>query len=308
MINRRNFVAGWSLLTVTAASPVAAVGQKPAIFEYQNAAAKRELAKLEKQIGGRLGVALTNASGGIALDYRGDERFAMCSTFKAPLAFALFDAAEKGYVDMKQSFAVSEKDLVPYAPFVEKQIAAKEMVTLEKLAKATVKISDNAAANLILKAIGGPEGFTDFIRRRGDTITRLDRIEPFLNENKVGDPRDTTSPIAFAQLMHGLMIAKSRPPNWGSVYDAMASSKTGLGRIRLGLPYGWPVGNKTGTAPDGLAYNDVAIFWPSFAGYEGDEPRFLTVYTDRPTASAVVVDRTIAQVAKIAAWIAPRLN
>ncbi|WP_109357121.1 class A beta-lactamase [Sphingorhabdus sp. EL138] len=307
-MNRRSFVTGSSLLTVSAASPFALSAQEPAVFKYQDAAARRELAKLEKRIGGRLGVALTDAKGDIALDHRGDERFAMCSTFKAPLAFALFDAADKGRVDVKKSFAVTENDLVPYAPFVEEQIAAKKMVTLEQLAKATVKSSDNAAANLILKAIGGPEAFTDFVRRRGDVITRLDRIEPFLNENKVGDPRDTTSPIAFAKLMHGMMSGKSRLTNWSIVYDAMASSKTGLGRIRLGLPYGWPVGNKTGTAGGGLAYNDVAIFWPSFAGYEGDEPRFLTVYTDRPTASAAIVDRTIAEVAKIAAWIAPRLN
>jgi len=308
MINRRNFIAGSSLLTATAASPVALAAQESSVFQYQNAAANRELARLEKRIGGRLGMALTDASGSIALAYRGDERFAMCSTFKAPLAFALFDAADQGKVDVKKSFRVTEDDLVPYAPFVEAQIAAKEMVTLEKLAHAAVKLSDNAAANLILKAIGGPEGFTNFIRRRGDTVTRLDRIEPFLNENKVGDPRDTSSPAAFAQLMHGMMAGQSRSPNWGIVYDAMASSKTGLARIRLGLPYGWPVGNKTGTAPDGLAYNDVAIFWPSFAGYEGDQPRFLTVFTDRPTAPAALVDRTIAEVAKVAAWIAPRLN
>ncbi len=307
-MNRRNFVTGSSLLTVSAASPFALSAQEPTVLKYQDAAARRELAKLEKRIGGRLGVALTDAKGGIALAHRGDERFAMCSTFKAPLAFALFDAADKGQVDVKKSFAVTEEDLVPYAPFVEEQIAAKKMVTLEQLAKATVKLSDNAAANLILKAIGGPEAFTNFVRRRGDTVTRLDRIEPFLNENKVGDPRDTTSPIAFAQLMHGMMSGKSRLANWSIVYDAMASSKTGLGRIRLGLPYGWPVGNKTGTAGDGLAYNDVAIFWPSFAGYGGDQPLFLTVYTDRPTASAALVDRTIAEVAKIAAWIAPRLN
>lgn len=307
-MNRRNFVTGSSLLTASAALPFALSAQEPAVLKYQDAAARRELAKLEKRIGGRLGVALTDAKGGIALAHRGDERFAMCSTFKAPLAFALFDAADKGQVDVKKSFAVTEEDLVPYAPFVEEQITAKKMVTLEQLAKATVKLSDNAAANLILKAIGGPEAFTNFVRHRGDTVTRLDRIEPFLNENKVGDPRDTTSPIAFAQLMHGMMSGKSRLANCSIVYDAMASSKTGLARIRLGLPYGWPVGNKTGTAGDGLAYNDVAIFWPSFAGYGGDQPLFLTVYTDRPTASAAIVERTIVEVAKIAAWIAPRQN
>ncbi|MEP3227488.1 MAG: class A beta-lactamase [Parasphingorhabdus sp.] len=306
MMDRRNFMAGSSLLTVATTFPFAASAQQPAVFQYQDAAANKELVRLEKLMGGRLGMALTDGSGKIALSYRGDERFAMCSTFKAPLAFALMDAAEQGQADINKGFFLSEMDLVPYAPFVENQLAANNKVTLKELALAAVKTSDNSAANLVLKAIGGPAGFTDFVRRRGDAITRLDRIEPALNENKVGDPRDTSSPVAFSQLMYGLMCGPSRSSNWSTVYDAMATSKTGLNRIRLGLPYGWPVGNKTGTAPAGLAYNDAAIFWPSFAGYGGDEPQFLTVFTDRPTASAGAVNRTIVEVAKLAAWIAQR--
>ncbi|SIN92045.1 beta-lactamase class A [Parasphingorhabdus marina DSM 22363] len=290
------------------ARPVGALSAPPkdATSGYQDAAARREIAAIEKQTGGRVGVALTSRSGETDFSWRGGERFAMCSTFKAPLAFALFDAVEKRDLDLDARFALKKSDLVPYAPYVEKRLAEDQPVSFMQLAKAAVAISDNAAANLILKAIGGPAGFTRFVRNHGDEITRLDRIEPFLNENKPDDPRDTTSPEAFASLMHSLMIARPKHKHSTTVYDWMANSPTGRNRIRLGLPYGWPVGTKTGTAAGGIAVNDVAIFWPSFSGYGGDEPRILSVYWDRPTVSRVETELAMARIAKIAAWLVPR--
>ena len=280
--------------------------EKPTVFEYQDSAARREIEALEKNIGGRLGVALTRKNGEIDFAYRGDERFAMCSTFKLPLAWAVIEADQKGQLDLKAPILLTNGDLVPYAPFVEERLRNGGETNLRELIEAAVTTSDNAAANLALKAIGGPEALTRFFRSKGDVVTRLDRIEPDLNENRIGDARDTTTAAAFSQLIHEIMITNPCCGRKTIFYEWMARSQTGLARIRLGIPYGWPVGNKTGTAPGGLAYNDVAIFWPSFAGYGGDEPRVLSVFTDRPTAPAVEVERRIAEVAKIAAWIAAR--
>lgn len=44
--------------------------------------AKARLAKLEARRGGRLGVAVLDLESGRRIAHRGDERFAMCSTFK----------------------------------------------------------------------------------------------------------------------------------------------------------------------------------------------------------------------------------
>ena len=61
-----------------------------------------------------------------------------------------------------------------------------------------VTLSDNTAANLILRHMGGPAEFTRRLRQLGDNVTRLDRYEMALNQNVRGDPRDTTSPAAMA--------------------------------------------------------------------------------------------------------------
>ncbi|MEP2988801.1 MAG: class A beta-lactamase [Parasphingorhabdus sp.] len=290
MINRRTMLAGIPFALAAGCMP----GRNQASIMTNPA-----FSKLEKRIGGRLGVALVDSQGNIVSSHRGNERFAMCSTFKAPLASALTFAHARGDVDMNAKFRLKSEDSVPYMPFFEKHLKDGTAVSLGELAKAAVQTSDNAAANLVLKAIGGPKGFTDFVYDQGDRVTRLDRWEPELNENIPGDPRDTTSPVAMAWLMHKLLIDNStKGSSRSNVQNWMIGSKTGADRIRAGLPAGWPVGNKTGTA-GGSAYNDIAIIWPSRAEY-GTSPVILTVYTDRPTASAKKVNATIADVARVA--------
>ncbi|MGI9361588.1 MAG: class A beta-lactamase [Parasphingorhabdus sp.] len=259
-----------------------------------------EFAAIEKRIGGRLGVALVNGQGDLITSHRGAERFAMCSTFKAPLASALFAAHDAGNVDMHASFALKPEDAVPYMPFVEQRLKEGEPVTLYELARAAIKTSDNAAANLVLNAIGGPMAFTALVREQGDSVTRLDRMEPELNENAPGDPRDTTTPVAMARLLQTLAIGgASMAEGKHTLQKWLKESETGASRIRAGLPEGWPVGDKTGTASDGIAVNDVAIIWPSVPPIE-KQPVILAVYTDRPKVSVQKVDAAIADVARAA--------
>lgn len=291
MTNRRDLLAAIPLSLIAGCMP----GRRQASIMTNP-----EFAKLEKQIGGRLGVALVDDQGNLISSHRGNERFAMCSTFKAPLASALFSAHASGHVDMNAKFRLRKEDSVPYMPFFEKNLKEGSSVSLSDLAKAAVQTSDNAAANLVLKAIGGPAGFTKFVRNQGDQITRLDRWETELNENIPGDPRDTTSPIAMAWLMQKLLIEHSnKQGKVSSVQRWMIGSKTGKNRIRAGLPEGWLVGNKTGTAPGGSAYNDIAIIWPIQSGHKAS-PLILTVYTDRPSAPDKRVNATIANAARVA--------
>lgn len=294
MLNRRTFLLSSSLLLASGCMP------RP---RQASIMSNPEFAAIEKRIGGRLGAALVDWEGSLISSHRGTERFAMCSTFKAPLASALFAAHEAGRVDMHAEFAVKPEDAVPHMPFVEARLKDGKAVTLSELAHAAIITSDNAAANLVLAAIGGPAGYTVFVREQGDAVTRLDRMEPELNENAPGDPRDTTTPVAMARLMQTLAIGNAPVgENVLTLQKWLKESETGADRIRAGLPTGWPVGDKTGTAPDGLAYCDVAIIWPS-ATESTVKPVILAVYTDRPTASAERVNAGIAEVAKAAAQL-----
>jgi beta-lactamase class A len=154
-------------------------------------------------------------------------------------------------------------------------------MTVRDLCAATIEVSDNTAANLLLPLIDGPEGLTRWLRGLGDQVTRLDRNEPDLNSNLPDDPRDTTSPRAMAEttarlLTSDLLSQESR----ALLSEWLVNAHTGRKRIRAGLPQGWLAGDKTGTGARG-SVNDVAIAWPV-----GRAPVVIAVYlsgSEHPT-------------------------
>lgn len=248
--------------------------------------------EIEAETGGRLGVALVDAKGALILGFNRDERFAMCSTFKAPLAAAVLVGAEGGKFGLEGTIPLGKDDLLEYAPVVKKNLKRGRMA-MGELAQAAVEVSDNSAANLLLPMLGGPEGLTAFMRAHGDTVSRLDRTEPALNENVEGDPRDTTSPAAIAGLMGRLIFRDMAAESAAKLRAWLNASSTGDKRIKAGLPEGWTSGSKTGTC--GTAYNDVALV----KSPSGDE-YILAVYLDRPTVDAAKAEAAIAETARAA--------
>src|SRR3954469_12124399 len=177
MISRRALLAA-SLLAFPA-SPNAW-----AVADDENM--RRALADLERRHGGRLGVAvLDTAMNGVA--HRGDERFPLCSTFKALAAAFVLARVDRGQESLARRVAYTKDDLVTYSPVTEQHVGAG--MTVGELCDAAVTLSDNTAGNLLLDSFGGSAGLTAYARSLGDAVTRLDRRETELNEARPGDPR-----------------------------------------------------------------------------------------------------------------------
>jgi len=259
------------------------------------------LAALESRSGGRLGVGLLDTGSGRIAGHRLDERFAMCSTFKLALAGLVLREADQGRLRLDDAVAITKADLVSYAPVVEPKVG--QTLTVAALAEAAQTTSDNAAANLLLKRLGGPAGFTAALRALGDTVTRLDRFETALNLVVPGDERDTTSPRAMADTLRRLLTgdaltaaSRERLIGW------MVATTTGAKRIRAGLPAAWRAGDKTGTAQaDAMTdkVNDLAIAWPP-----GKAPIVITAFFDsgrRTDATQPGDEAVLAEVGHIAA-------
>lgn len=255
------------------------------------------IAALELQSGGRLGFAMMGADGAMLASYRAEERFAMCSTFKTVLAADILKRSEQGKVSLRRKIAYQQSDLLEYAPAAKRNFNASTgtgVMTVEQLTKAIVVESDNSAANILMAHFGGPASVTAFARSQNDTVTRLDRTEPLLNENGLGDPRDTTSPAAMVSLSHSLLVGKRalRPSSRAKLISWLVESATGLKRIRAGLPGDWTGGSKSGTC--GNAYNDVAIAWDP-----QKRPVIMAVFLDRPTKTGADADKIVADVAAL---------
>jgi beta-lactamase class A len=264
-------------LLIAAMATVAGLAARPA----HAATALATLTALEQRHGGRLGVAMLDLGGGPGLAHRADERFAMCSTFKLMLAAATLAQIDAGRWKPDQRLTWTAADAVPHMPLTEPQDGRAGM-TLIALARAAQTHSDNLAANLLIKHLGGPAAFVQWLRAQGDEVTRMDRLEPEMNRVLAGDERDTTTPAAMAanltRLLRGPMLAdgsRARLLGW------MRATRTGLHRLRAGLPAGWVAGDKTGTGfgpdmPDRL--NDLAIAWPP----GGRAPRLIAAYYESP--------------------------
>lgn len=227
--------------------------------------AETQLTELELRSGGRLGAYILDTGSGQMIGHRMDERFAMCSTFKLSLAAAVMQLAEQGKLDLDRVLPYSESDLFQYAPVTRNNLADGGMSNLE-LAKAAVITSDNTAANLLLRHIGGPAALTNFWRSLGDEVSRLDRYELELNYVRSGEVQDTSSPKAMGQSMAIFLTTDALSLQLReSLASWMIETSTGMKRIRAGLPESWLHGDKTGTFyAESYAnkYNDLAIFWP----------------------------------------------
>jgi beta-lactamase class A len=171
----------------------------------ENDAAAR-IAAIEARMGGRIGVAAFDTSNSKHLDYRAEERFPMCSTFKFLAAAAVLKRVDEQKENLDRFVSYGAKDILEHAPVTKEHLKDGGM-TLGALCAAAIEQSDNTAANLLLDAIGGPAALTNFARTLGDQITRLDRKEPDLNSAIPGDERDTTAPAAMCLDMQQLLVA-----------------------------------------------------------------------------------------------------
>jgi beta-lactamase class A len=248
---------------------------------------------IEAELGGRLGVALLDVRSARHSAWRGDERFPMCSTFKWLASAALLARVDAGRERLERRLRFERAQLVPHSPVTGRHIGAPGM-TLAALCEATITESDNTAGNLILQALGGPQAVTRYARSLGDASTRLDRIEPHLNESLPGDERDTTTPRAMAVLLQRLLLEDTlRPASRQLLTDWMLATRTSGERLRKDLPAGWRLADKTGSGANG-SHNDVGVFWRP-----DGSPVVAAVYFTGSTAGFDARNRAIAAVARL---------
>jgi len=241
---------------------------------------------------GRLGVAVLDTASGTLAGYRLDERFAMCSTFKFVAVATVLARVDAGQERLDRRIVVTRASLLDWSPVTSKRVGGAGM-TVGGLCEAAISVSDNAAAGLLLADIGGPAAVTAFARPVGDTVTRLDRTEPTLNEGTPGDPRDTSTPRAMAQTLRTVLLGNVlSDASRALLIQWMTVASTGAGRLRAGLPPGWRIAHKTGTGRLGTT-NDIGVLWPPRRA-----PLVVVTYLTECQAPEAAREGALAQVAR----------
>jgi beta-lactamase class A len=293
LVSRRSVLGAALLLPLAGcAAPAPPTPVPPAAPPEPAPVRTDRMPELERRFDARLGVYAVDTGTGRELAYRADERFAMCSVFKALAAAAVLYRTPPEYLDERRHFTPA--DLVDPSPVAARHVA--DGMTIREMCDAAVRYSDNTAGNLLLADIGGPAGITEFARSMGDQVTRLDRTEPELNDAVPGDERDTTTPRAIAGCFRTLVLGDHLDPTDRDLFTQwLVGNTTGDQRIRAGMPPGWRVGDKTGTGSYGTA-NDVAVVWPPDAA-----PIAVAVLTSRATENATRDQALLAEAAAVVA-------
>lgn len=258
-------------------------GEKPPVADFK---------ELERKYGARLGVYAVSTGTGREVAHRAGERFAYASTFKALAAGAVL---RKYSLDgMTRLVKYSKDDLVVNSPVTEKHVDTG--MTLGELCDAAVRYSDNTAGNLLFDALGGPKGLESALREAGDTVTRVERREPELNQWAPGTVRDTSTPRALAQDLRTFVLGdrlgtaeRAQLTRW------LRTNTTGDELIRAGVPKGWTVGDKTGAGGVYAIRNDIAVVWPPDSA-----PIVMAILSNRATKDADYDNKLIADAAAVA--------
>jgi beta-lactamase class A len=265
------------------------------VEEKTNQPETEQIAGIEQRVGGRIGVAVLDTASGRGFEYHASDRFPMCSTFKFLAAAAVLRRIDLKQEHIDGRISYTKGDLLEWAPITREHLGEGSM-TLGALCAAAIEYSDNTAGNLLLRTIGGPAKLTEYVRSLGDSITRLDRVEPDLNSAIKGDERDTTSPAAMLGDIKTLLLEdKLSPESRQRLTNWLVANTTGEKRLRAGLPPTWRIGDKTGTGDNG-ALGDIAIAWPP-----NRAPILIAVYSVDSTASAETLNEAFAETAKVIA-------
>jgi beta-lactamase class A len=271
--------------------PLALIINIGLVFSAQANSILKKIEEQELQIGARIGVAIYDVTANALWNYNGNVRFPLMSTFKALACAKLLSDVEKGLQSFDISTTITEKSLITWSPITEKLVG--EKISLKQACSAAMIMSDNTATNIVLTGIKGPKALTAFMRSIGDDVTRLDRIEPDLNEALDGDKRDTTTPNAMVSSLHTLLFgdvlyqaSRDQLKQW------MIDNKVTGSLLRSVLPDDWLIADRSGSGGHG-SRGITAVVWS-----DKRTPLIISIYLTQTEASFSQRNKAIADIGK----------
>jgi beta-lactamase class A len=247
-----------------------------------------------------LGFGLMNLDSGEFWVRLGDRTFPMQGVFKLPLGAAVLSEVDAGRLNLGEVLTLTDKELSPAWSPIADAWPGRTTYTAGELLAAAVSDSDNTAADLLMKRIGGPGAVNAWLQGQGIQEVRVDRYEREVQPDVFGmasfraawkgqaafeaalatvsparrraamlaymaDPRDSATPrgmLGFLRrLDQGELVSTASTRRLETL---MLATPRGNDRLKAGLPKGSSFAHKSGTSgvTDGLcaAYNDVGIF------------------------------------------------
>lgn len=295
------------------------------------------LTRLERQIelvsnatDGVAGVSATHIETGRTVSVRGAERFPMASAVKIPFAVQLMSLVDEGAISLDKMVSLEPRDLHPGSGKISELLFHPGVsLSLANYMELMLVVSDNTAADIVLREGGGPAAVTVRMRALGLSGIRVDRNIARLVSDWMGarnlppesewtremwdqiynavpdsqhmlarraqwaDPRDTATPDDMTKLLVRIWRKDFLDAKNGDVLlGMMERCQTGKSRLKGMLPAGTVVAHKTGTL-GGVADDVGVITLPGNAGHVA-----ISVFTKASSKPEEAAEKAVAEIAR----------
>ena len=291
---------------------------------------EQQLDRVARTTDGVVGVSATHIESGRTVSLRGSESFPMASAFKLPVAVQIMSLVDEGKLTLEKMIPLGPVDLHPGSGKLSELFFHPGVsLSVSNLMELMLVISDNTAADVMLREAGGPAAVTAKMKILGLNGIRIDRstallisafqgaknIPPESDWNRdmwdklydavperehmaarraeTRDPRDTSTPDDMTRLLVRLWKKEAlTPQSAATLLDIMDRCQSGKSRIKGMLPLVTPVAHKTGSL--GGIVNDVGIITlPGDAGHVA-----LSVFTKASGKPEEFSEKAIAEIAR----------
>jgi beta-lactamase class A len=230
-------------------------------------ALRRQIAAIAAESQGKVSVSCSLPGTALNCDLQPNAHPPMQSVFKAPLALMMLHLVEQGKLTLNQPVRFLQSDRIlphTHSPLQDEFPAANVDVTLRRLVELVASQSDNVAAEILLRLIGGPSALDRYIRECGITGFHIEDGEAAMHRQPALQYRNWFEPAAAVQF---LRLLSDHPPIRAEHADLllgwMRDTPTAPQRIKGQLPAGTVVMHKSGSSgtDHGLtaATNDIGL-------------------------------------------------
>jgi beta-lactamase class A len=265
------------------------------------AALEQQVAAIAAEAHGKVSVACSLPGTALNCDLNPHAHPPMQSVFKAPLALTVLHLVERGKLSLDDPIQFRASDRIPhaYSPLQDQYPQGDVDIRLRRLLSLAVSLSDNIAADILLRVIGGPAVVESYIQQCGIRGFHLRDDEAVLHRDSKAQYRNWFEPAGAVQF---LRLLNDRPPVTGEhlalLLGWMQDTTKGK-RIKGRLPAGTMVMHKAGTSDTDhgrtAATNDIGLI-----SLPDGRRLAIAVFITDSTADDETRDSVIARIARAA--------
>ena len=238
-------------------SAVSALAQEPL---------RQQIRAIADEAHGKVSVACSLTGSALNCDLDPNAHPPMQSVFKLPLALMVLHQVEQGTFSLDQPMRFLPRDrILPhvYSPLQDQYPKAGVDVLLRELLRVSVSLSDNVAADILLRLVGGPKAVNTYIAALPVSGFHLQDSEAVLHHEVSAQYRNWFEPAGAVQLLRRISDNSPLTSEHTALLLGWMTPAVQTKRLEGDLPAGTRVAHKSGTSDvdGGVAHatNDIGL-------------------------------------------------